>query len=185
MPVLKKEAVCYPRDLFTNPAPVARDREWFVLHTRPRSEKAIARQMEKASVPCFLPVYERRYRKQRRLVRSYLPLFPGYVFVLANQEERWNAATSNHVANVLSVPDQKTLADNLQSIFDLVESGSDVAPEDRLEPGSQAEIVAGPMKGRTGTIVRRGTGFRLVLEVNFLQQGASVELDSSDIRWVP
>jgi hypothetical protein len=46
----------------------------------------------------------------------------------------------------------------------------------------QAEIVSGPLTGYRGTVVRNGSNLKFVIEVDFLQRGASVEIDSAMIR---
>lgn len=183
MPVLARERAFLPDNLFSLDAELP-DAQWSVLHTRPRAEKALARQLCAEGTPFFLPQYQRTYRKQRRTVTSWLPLFPGYVFLLADREQREIVFRTNLVANCLHVDNQQRLWDDLRGVHDVIESGVGLAPEDRLETGMSAEIIGGPLKGRRGTVLRRGTGLRFVLEVDFLQQGASVEVDGSLIRQI-
>jgi len=185
MPVLKKEVSVQPADLFESenePEESAPQRPWMVLHTRPRAEKAVVRKLLGSGASFFLPLYERRYRRQRRTIRSFVPLFPGYVFVKADDDERNAIFKTNQVVGCLPVRDQKRLYSDLLRIYQLIQSEFRLAPEDRLEPGMPAEIVGGPMRGYRGTVVRRSTGLRFVIEVDFLQRGASVEIESSDIR---
>ena len=49
---------------------------------------------------------------------------------------------------------------------------------DLLVPGQPVEIIAGPLSGVQGTLVRHGGQMRLVVEVNFLQQAVSAEVES-------
>lgn len=183
MPVLKKEHFFHPTDLFEADWNLAEQGlKWGVLHTRPRAEKAVARWLVNDGTPFFLPLFERRYRRQRRLIRSFLPLFPGYVFLLEREDELSPVLKTNHVVSRLHVPDQQRLHSDLYRVFQLIESEARIAPEDRLEPGMPAEIISGPMKGYRGTVLRRGAGLRFVVAVDFLQRGASVEVESTDIR---
>ena len=181
--ILAKERTLLPDDLFDRP-PIDHGSEWSVLHTRPRAEKALARQFCVSDTPYFLPLFCRTSRKQRRTITSWLPLFPGYIFCLADRDQLEQAFRTNLVANRLEVQDQAQLAQDLQRIHNLVESGVSMAPEARIESGMAAEIIGGPLKGHRGTVLRRGTGLRFVLEVDFLQQGASVEVDGSLIRQI-
>lgn len=186
MPVLSREPMSFPEDLLGSlEGKKETSAKWSVLHTRPRAEKALARKLQSAEIPHFLPMFARRYRKQRRQITSWLPLFPSYVFVHANEDQLGIAISANQVANVLEVPDQAVLFKNLNSIIELIDKGKDVAPEERLEPGARAEIVAGPFKGREGTVLRRGSKLRLVVAVDFLHKGASVEVETDDVRWMP
>ena len=179
MPVLSLEPTVWPADLLEGD-PVAGT--WCVLHTRPRAEKMLARRLLRAGVSFYLPLYEQCKKVQRRTVRSWLPLFPGYVFVCGDHEARQAAFETNLVAGCLPVADQEQFSGDLARIFRLVESGSLVTPESRLQPGMPAEIVSGPLAGCRGTIVRCSKGARFLVEVSFLQQGASVEVDWSMIQ---
>ena len=57
-----------------------------------------------------------------------------------------------------------------------------VAPEDELPPGSPVEITTGPFRGLTGKVVRRGGQTRLVVEVEFLRRGVSIEVEEWALR---
>ena len=168
MPVLPKERSLLPDDLFTHDEVRYLDSHWTVVHTRPRAEKVLARRLSTVGTPFFLPLFKRIYRRQRRTIESWQPLFPGYVFILADREQRDAVFTTNLVANCLAVGDQQRLRDDLKRVYNLIESGASLSPEDRLEQGMSAEIIAGPLKGYRGTVLRRRSGLRFVLQVNFL-----------------
>src|SRR6516164_5481656 len=136
MPVLPLEPFVYPDNLLMQPfAPADPSWRWWVLHTRPRAEKTLARNLLKHQIAFFLPLFQRSQRFRGRLVTSHLPLFPGYVFLLGDNQ-------------------------------------------DRLLPGTPVEITAGPLAGLEGKIIRKGKRLKFIIEVHFLQRGASVEIDS-------
>lgn len=178
MPVLPAEPSCFPADLFDEPPSSHRDgRFWWVLHTRPRQEKALARQLQQRELRYYLPLAPRRFRVRGRVMTSYNPLFPGYLFLLAEGEERLGALATSRVVRSLSVTDQQSLWSDLAQIHRLIASGAPVTPEDRLAPGMVVEIRSGPLAGLRGKILRTASGRRFVVEVNFIQRGASVLLD--------
>ena len=86
---------------------------WWVLHTRPRAEKVLARHCHKRELPFFLPLYHRKWRSRGRLQSSFLPLFPGYVFLLGGGDVRLAALETNLVAQVIPVNDQRQLHEDL------------------------------------------------------------------------
>ncbi len=183
MPVLDLEASVWPEDLFSTERCIEDSKlRWWVLHTRPRSEKSLARRLVAHNVSFYLPLYQRRQRYQRRLVVSHLPLFPSYLFLLGNEETRVTAFDTKLVVGSLEVFDQRQLSQELGAINDLIEYGERLAPEERLQPGTPAEIISGPLAGYRGTVIRVGKSFKLVLEVKLLQRGVSVEVDTSMIR---
>jgi transcription antitermination factor NusG len=177
MPVLPVETAHFPEYLFDEPTVEASGRRWWVLHTRPRQEKCLARQLHQNQTPFYLPLVARRSILRGRVVTSHNPLFTGYVFVLAHERERIAALTTGRVVHALPVTDQEQLADDLSQLHRLIASGAPVTPEERLTPGMAVEIRSGPLAGLHGTVLRTATGRRFVVQVNFIQRGASVELD--------
>jgi transcriptional antiterminator RfaH len=181
MPVLPLEPFVFPEDLFTRPVDLeSSPARWWVLHTRPRAEKALARTLLQHQISFFLPLFPRERRLRGRLVRSHLPLFPGYVFLRGDSQARLQALTTNLVVHPLVVDNQAELHADLARVYCLMAAGAPLAPEERLQPGTWVEITGGPLAGLEGKIIRRGKRLTFFIEVHFLQRGASVEID----RWM-
>lgn len=183
MPLLAKESVQYPEHLFG-----ALDDEeplgpWWVLRTRPRAEKALARRFLQLHLPFFLPVHCRRWRTRGRQHAAYLPLFPCYLFIRGDDVRRAVLET-NQVAQILDVPDQPAFDRDVAGIHRLMASGRDLTPEEQLPPGSPVLIEEGPFAGLRGRVIKRGAESRLVVEVTLLKQGVSVELDVTVLRLI-
>jgi transcription antitermination factor NusG len=181
MPILPLETNLFPEDLFTRSIE-STENVWWVLHTKPRTEKALARQLLGREIPFYLPLHERRWQSRGRSLSSHLPLFPGYVFLHGDPQVRRQALETNLVAGVLPVADQTALLADLIRVQRLIEAGSPLTPEERLEPGSPVEIISGPLMGLKGTILRRGKRLKFLVAVHFLQQGVSVEVESHMIQ---
>jgi len=183
MPVLQPEPALFPQHLFTGDVipPESEGRVWSVLHTRPRQEKSLARELYSREVPFYLPLVPRHTRLHRRTFTSYVPLFPGYVFLLAEQQERVTALSTSRVIRTLSVMDQEGLRRDLQQVHRLIATKAPLTLEGALAPGGLVEITSGPLAGLRGKIVRGTSGYRFVVEVNFLQQGASILVEGSTL----
>jgi transcriptional antiterminator RfaH len=184
MPLLSAEPSFFPDTLFSGdgscPEAVP---DWLVIYTRARAEKALARKLLARRVGFFLPLHERRWPGPTGRMRcSYLPLFPGYVFLHGATEARGHALETGLVSRCLSVVDQVGLHRDLARIYRLISSGAPLLPEERLEPGSPVEIVLGSLAGLHGKVIRRGKQLRLVVEVELLQRGVSVEIDSHMVQ---
>jgi len=178
MPVLAAEPTVFPATLLETEATSANnERQWSVLHVRPRQEKALARGLRALEVPFYLPTVSRRLRIRGRIVTSQLPLFPGYVFLHGDRDQRLAALGTQRIVRTLPVVNQGGLWLDLRQIDLLIRSGAPITPEDRLQPGMAVEIRSGPLAGLKGTILRCGTGRRFIVAVDFIQRGASVELD--------
>ncbi len=179
MPLLSLEPCVFPYDLLADPTRSDLPGErWWVLHTRPRAEKSLARRLYAQELGFFLPLFERQWRSRGRRLSSHLPLFPGYVFLHGDEQARHRALETNLVANCLSVADQVQLQLDLVHVHHLIQTGSILTPETRLRPGTPVEITCGPLAGFEGKVLRSGGQMRLLVEVQFLQQGVSVEIES-------
>jgi transcriptional antiterminator RfaH len=181
MPILPPEPNSYPETLFDGDAGFRADRRWWVLHTKPRQEKSLARQLLQSQVPFYLPLIERRSLIRGRVMKAHVPLFPGYLFLLAKREERVTALATNRVVHTLEVADQGTLWDDLTQVDRLIGTGAPITPEERLEPGALVEITSGLLAGLKGRILRAANGRRFVVQVNFIQRGASVLIDDFNL----
>lgn len=181
MPLLPSEPFLYPDDLLAEPdGPGAGP--WWVLHARPRAEKALARKFLGAGLDFFLPLCHKQWRNRGRLFTSYLPLFPGYLFLRGDGEARLRALETNQVAHVLPVPDPEGLRTDLARVYRLMLADLQMTPEERLQPGTRVEIVSGPLAGLEGTVLRRGRALHFVVDVRFLKQGVSVEVEGWMLR---
>jgi transcription antitermination factor NusG len=178
MPLLSQEPDLYPEHLLSL-AETGEDTErvWRVLHTRPRQEKSLVRHLHRAQIPYYLPLVARRWRLRGRTMTSHLPLFPSYVFLFGDRQERVSALSTNRIVRSLEVPDQAVLWQDLRQIHRLIAAGLPITPESRLTAGMMVEITSGPLAGLRGRILRNASGQRFVVQIDFIQRGASVVLD--------
>src|SRR4051812_9758000 len=99
MPLLPSEPFIFPDDLLSNPAYLEGPSRWWVLHTRPRAEKSLARKLLALQTRFFLPQHEHHWCSRGRRFQAHLPLFPGYLFLHDDSEALLAARQTNHVAN--------------------------------------------------------------------------------------
>lgn len=184
MPLLSLEPFVFPDDLLQTPRNPENLERWWVLHTRPRAEKALARRFLGRGLPFFLPLHQRTWRSNGRQFRSYMPLFPSYIFLRGDDTIRLAALETNQIAHVIPVEDQEQLQTDLARIHYLMATGEPLTPEEALEPGDLVEITAGPFAGLVGKVIRRKNGLKLLVEVQFLQRGVSVEIETWMIQAV-
>jgi hypothetical protein len=183
MPLLVQEPVVYPEELLAGPhAPADGGARWWVLHTRPRAEKCVARAAHRERIPFFLPVYHRRWQNRGRKFSAYLPLFPGCVFLHGDDAARQRLLETNSVANSLPVADQGRLHEDLARVYRLMGAGMPLTPEERLQPGPRVVITDGPLQGFEGRVTRYGAQLKLYVEVEFIRRGVSAEVDRRTVR---
>jgi len=180
MSLLPRETSLFPNELFSSSK--LGEGSWWVLHTRPRAEKAVARKLLTRGVAYFLPLYEKQRRYSGRLRSAFFPLFPGYVFLFGDNEARIHALESNQVARTIPVANQAELHQDLFHVHKLLTTDAAALPETYLQPGSPVEIVHGPLSGMQGKLISRGKNLKFYIEVRMLQQGVSVEIESWMVR---
>lgn len=183
MPILPPEPDMFPENLF----PLASNakessRCWSVFHTRPRQEKCVARDLEERGLSFYLPLESKLTWVRGRPVAVRIPLFPGYVFFLGDEQERIRALATRRVVRTLKVHDQTELTRDLQQIHRVLATGTDVQLEKTLAPGTLVEITTGPLAGLRGTILCGEKHRRILVAVHFLHQGASVRLDGDSVK---
>lgn len=179
MPILKREPDFLPDDLFE----LAPDRyPWWVAHVRSRQEKVLARECRLREIPFYLPLREHRNRRDPRHRISWLPLFPGYLFVRGDLEhERLELLRTNLCVNILGVLDQEGLGLDLAQVRRLQEMGLPLRAHPELKEGSVVKIAEGPFEGMTGLVASVKGKNRFIVSVRFIHRSVSVELDRDEL----
>jgi transcription termination/antitermination protein NusG len=152
---------------------------WWVLHSRPRQEKVVARDLSALNVRYFLPLINQVRYYGRRKVYVDLPLFPGYLFLHGSVEEAWTLDRAGRLSQIIEVHDQARIELELQQIRRVLEEGNQLDPHPYLTVGMRVEVRSGPLKGVQGVIERKQRRSRLVLQIEVLGQAASLEIDGS------
>ena len=70
----------------------------------------------------------------------------------------------------------------IESLRTLVASELRYDPCPMIHEGMRVEVQWGPLRGVVGRLVRKGAHARLILSVDLIGQGVSVEVDAADVR---
>lgn len=152
---------------------------WWVAHTKSRNEKSLAWDLLKRGTSYFLPMIEKVRVLRGRKVKSIMVLFSGYLFFCGSEDERYRAMTTNRIASTIEVTDQDRLIKELSYIQTAMSGPKQLDPFAYLQAGRRCVVMAGPLKGIEGLLVRRKNIDRLVLRVQVLGQAVSTEIDAS------
>jgi transcription termination/antitermination protein NusG len=159
-------------------------RKWFAVITAPQHEKAAFRHLDFGGIETFLPTYESsRVWKNRQKVKLELPLFPTYLFVRIDREER---------TRVLRTPGVRQLVGNSREPLSVADREIEFLRssilEKKAEPytdlieGQRVRIKSGPMHGVEGWLVRKNSGWRFILTVQLIHHQVAVEVDASTLE---
>lgn len=159
-------------------------RRWFAIFTQSHHEKRIAQHLTQRGIESFLPLYRTVHDwANHRKAALELPLFPGYLFVHIAPYERIRTI---EVPGVLSIVRQgKTIAaledPEIERLRSAVQSRN-CEPHPYLTTGARARVVAGPLAGMEGIILRQKGGLRVVLSVELIRQCVAVEVDREELE---
>ena len=184
MPILPRETDLYPHDLLDPPTRSGGSSTcWWAIYTRSRREKELARWLHAEELSFYAPLIGRRSESASGRVRqSFVPLFPGYLFLSGDDGDRSKAWRSNCVSRTIPVLDGNQLVRELSQVKRLIDSDVPLTPESKLEPGQRIRISHGSLSGVEGTIIQRRGESRLIISVDFLQRGASIRLEDYQIN---
>jgi transcriptional antiterminator NusG len=178
MPILKFRRDLFPADLFElSPG----SHPWTVAHVRSRQEKALARYLEPLGVPFFLPQREHRIRRAGRKFISFLPLFPGYVFLRGGGADRLAALRSNLIVRTLRVDDQELLHAELRQLRELQQAGASFVPLRTIAVGDVVRVSEGAFQGYSGIVIRVAGRLRLVVSISMLRKSVAVEFERESL----
>jgi transcriptional antiterminator RfaH len=183
MPILACEPDVFPENLLDSEGGADVGGQWWLLYTMSRHEKNLMRRLHAAEIPFYAPLVKLCKRSPGgRMRTTYAPLFPGYVFLNGDDARRREALASNCVSRCLSVADTGKLVDDLRQIRRLIDADAPLMPESSLEPGRRIRVCYGPLRGLEGVVVKRHGQRRLLVAVEFLQQGASVQIEDCSVE---
>jgi transcription antitermination factor NusG len=159
---------------------------WYAIYTRHQHEKVISQILRAKGLDVFLPLYNSTRRWKDRIVHLSLPLFPCYLFLRGMEQRRLDVVTTPGIVSVLSVNGEPAVIpeSEIEAVRKAIEWGNRVEPHPFLRCGDRVRVIAGPLEGLEGILVRKKNLFRLVLSVELLERSAAVEVDVSSVERV-
>lgn len=150
---------------------------WWVAHTKSRQEKAFAWDLLNREIAFFLPLFRKRTTDKGRRRENILPLFPSYVFICGNEEDRYTSLTTNRLCQTIQVRDQEALIQELLCLEKALKGEAELDPYPEIVVGKRCRVIAGPYKDMEGTVIQKPSITRIVMEVTIIGQAASMEID--------
>lgn len=156
--------------------------EWWVAHTKARNEKALANDLSRDGIAYFLPLVKRAVFSGNRKRIAMIPLFPSYLFFCGDGDDRYRALTTNRICKTIKVKDQAKLIRELTAIEKALERDAPLEPYTLPVEGEHCRIIRGPFAGLEGIVISTKSKACIVLQVSFISQGASMEVEPDIIE---
>jgi transcriptional antiterminator RfaH len=156
---------------------------WYVVYTKPNSEKKVASNLEKRGIKVYCPVYEKIRQWSDRKKKIIAPLFRSYIFIFLNnyEDEKLPVLLVAGVVRFLFWLGKPAIVREveIQAIQDFLNKykGSNITVD--FTEGAVLAIKEGPLTGQSGTLISiRGNKAILMLKSLKLNLTAEVPVSS-------
>jgi transcription antitermination factor NusG len=146
---------------------------WYVVRVAPQSEFKAAQALKRRGLSAFVPIEIKHVRRKPRspVVKRSFPLFVRYVFAGARDiAKQWGAVSQDEhlyprmIQGVLGLNQQRVLCLAPAEVSYLASLSDETIPYVQsvnphkgtlaVKPGDKAEVIDGPLIGRTGKVCR-------------------------------
>ncbi len=162
------------------PYELAQGARWYLVHTRPNSERKAELNLEAQGFRTFLPQFEKTIRHARRLATVRRPLFARYLFVsLDIARDRWVSINSTIGVSRLVAHEGRPTAVPF-GIVETLLAHSDAGLtrlDHSLAQGQRVRILSGPLADFTATIMRLDARRRVDVLLEVMGSAVSVSVD--------
>ncbi|MGA7719661.1 MAG: UpxY family transcription antiterminator [Ignavibacteriaceae bacterium] len=155
-----------------------KEKAWFALYTKPRSEFKAAEQIDECGINYFLPTLTRIKQWSDRKKKITEPLLRGYIFIFADEKERILSLEQQSVVRCIfdsgrpaKIPQWQI--DNLRTMLN---SNSELSIKEGLVPGTQVRIKDGPFDGVIGIVKNSESGKTITVSIDLLNRSIIAHL---------
>ena len=159
-------------------------RNWLAAYTRAKHETAVARQLEAKEISFLLPTYVQASQWSDRVKRVLAPLFPSYVFVNVNDEERVRVMQTAGVVNFVSMAGQPSSLreEEVDMLRECAGRPREFEPHPFLHVGQRVRVKHGPFAGWEGVLSCKKNSARLVISFEQIMRSVAVDLAGADVE---
>ncbi|AOT08532.1 UpxY family transcription antiterminator [Pseudoalteromonas luteoviolacea] len=158
-------------------------RNWYVVYTKPNTEKKFAEQVSRIKSGCevFLPLVIEKKQWSDRIKSIAKPLFKSYVFIYVDDFEYHHIKRLSGFVDYIKFNGKPSVVSSTEiaKIKTVMSSGYQYEPvPSRLAIGSSVEITVGALKGYQGKLIARKNGSVFVIEIEGLDQSLMISVPS-------
>jgi len=158
---------------------------WYAVRVRARREKVVATAMQNKGFQTFLPQRRGQRIWSDRIVKTELPLFPGYVFSQLDLRGCWLPMIQTPgVLGLVSFGGVPAEVDRreIEALRLAARNGAVLEPWPFLRVGQRVLVERGALEGLEGILLQLKKQDRLVLSVSLLQRSVAVEIERCWVR---
>lgn len=163
-----------------------KDKKWYAVRTKFRSEKFVIEQLRKQEIECYIPMLRKTRRYERKIKHYELPLISCYVFVCIDTSEYVKVLRTLYVYNFVRISGELTSIPNVEMnlMKRIVGEGLDAITEEisLFGVGDQVEIISGGMTGVKGELLEFKNKKEIVVRLDFVGKQIRMTMDKILIR---
>ncbi|MFA7289087.1 MAG: UpxY family transcription antiterminator [Melioribacteraceae bacterium] len=164
------------------------ERFWFALYTKPKNEFQAELQLRGMEIETYLPFVIKNKKWTDRIKKTKEPVFRGYIFILATNQERYQAVTQKAIVKAVSfggvvatIPDWQ-----IQNLKIILSNNPEFFISDKLLIGTKVRIMDGPFKDIEGIITsEKGKGQTLGVTIDILKRSVLISLPENYVQKAP
>lgn len=159
------------------------DEHWYVVYTRTRHEKYVAKQCAERGITTFLPLYRVQRRWKQRAAEVSLPLFPSYVFIHFSLRERLRVLGLPGIVSLVSFHGTPAVVpeSQIETLSNAINLGR-AEPHVYLHAGKRVRVAAGPLAGLEGIVVDIRKKTQVIISFEWMARSVAISLDPSDVE---
>lgn len=164
----------------------ASEYNWYAVYVKSRTEKKAQTELQFKEIETFLPLQHKLRQWSDRKKWVEMPLISGYLFVRICRKEYDLVLQTNYVVSFVRFEGTAAIIpDNQIDYLRLMLKQDNLEIEISKEffaPGQMIEVVAGPLIGLRGKLVRIKGKNKVAVELEQLGYSALIEILAEDIR---
>ncbi|HEX7585247.1 MAG TPA: UpxY family transcription antiterminator [Prolixibacteraceae bacterium] len=164
----------------------ASDYHWYAVYVKSRAEKKAQTELQFKEIETFLPLQRKLRQWSDRKKWVEMPLISGYLFVRICRKEYDLVLQSNYVVSYVRFEGTAAvIPDNQIDYLKLMLKQDNLDIEiihESFAPGQMIDVIAGPLIGLRGKLVRIKGKSKVAVELEQLGYSALVEIQADDIR---
>lgn len=162
---------------------------WHAVYVKSRAEKKAQAELKEQGIEVFLPLQRKLRQWSDRKKWVEVPVISGYLFIRISRKEYDKVLQSNYVVTYVRfegvaaiIPDHQIEYLKMMLKQDIHEVS---VTTEKLEPGKEIEVVAGPMIGMKAVLVKIHGKNKVAVQLERIGLAALVEIPVTDIRLLP
>jgi len=154
--------------------------KWYAIYVKSRHEKSIHSELQQKGIEASLPLISATRQWSDRKKKIEVPLFRGYVFVNIDiSKDKMNILQTDGVVKFVSFCNKTVSipAEQMYWLDQILMSELSLESEQEIPLGAEVDVLYGPLKGFQGRVKQKNSKTKLVVWLDAIAQGVSVEID--------